>query len=134
MANGCDIVKPGDHADLLEWHALARQVSTAHPEVERFAARAIAEIARVRKLLTFALHLVDGLEADAAIFEVRIARQSELLTEQAVQMASVLADLRQVSALCELAEWAAHTVHANPGGASILVDDLRHVLLGVNAS
>ena len=74
----------------------------------------------------------DGAEYPEAQAEVRpsaeqILRLGQLLEQQADQLSAYEASWRELTALCDLAEWAAES--AGDGTAAVVaVDDLRRVL------
>jgi hypothetical protein len=127
MGAGREVVNAGDRPDQTELDIIARRLSATHPEVERFANQAMAEIGRARKQLAFLEHLNERLEAAAVTVAAQAARQSELLIEQAEQLASAQAHLREVTSLCDLADWSVRTTRAGQP-PSVRVDDLRRSL------
>jgi hypothetical protein len=119
---GSDIANAADGADL---HTEAQRLSATHPEVEAFAAAAMAEIERLAKQLAFAEHVNARLETSSAV--THSASQAELLIEFSEHLSSAQQQLREVLALCDLAEWSTRTAGMGER-PSVLVDDLRRLL------
>jgi hypothetical protein len=67
------------------------------------------------------------LQATAGSSADHLLRLGRLLDSQADQLGAAEAGLREVTALCDLAEWAAEGA-GNGSPAVVLVDDLRRVL------
>jgi hypothetical protein len=67
------------------------------------------------------------LRADAQSSAEHILRLDRLIEDQADELAAAEASLRELSALCDLAEWATETA-GNGSPAVVLVDDLRRLL------
>lgn len=67
------------------------------------------------------------LRAIAGSSAEHLLRLERLLEHQADQLGAAEAGLREVTALCDLAEWATESA-GNGSQAVVLVDDLRRVL------
>jgi hypothetical protein len=106
---------------------LGRRLSAIYPVVGDFAAHAMAEIDGLRKRLVFSERATVRLEAAAAAAGGHIDRQAVLLREQAEQLASANAQLMEIAAMCDLADWSA-CAEGMPAPATVLVDDIRCVL------
>jgi ATP-dependent helicase YprA (DUF1998 family) len=106
---------------------LASELSASHPQLEDFADRAMAEIGRLAKRVDFAEALARRNETAAAESAAQAARLGTMIDEQADRLGAVEKQIREVIALCDLAEWAAQTASPDqrPG---VLVADLRRVL------
>ncbi len=66
------------------------------------------------------------LRADAESSAAHILRLDRLIASQADELAAAEACWRELTALCDLAQWATET--AGDGPAVVLVDDLRRLL------
>ena len=66
------------------------------------------------------------LRADADTSAAHILRLDRLIASQADELAAAEAGWRELTALCDLAQWATET--AGDGPAVVLVDDLRRLL------
>ena len=106
---------------------LARRLSAIHPDIGDFAAYAMAEIVSLRKRLVFSERVTVRLESAAAAADGHIDGQAVLLQEQAEQLASANAQLMEIAAMCDLADWSA-CAEGMPAPATVLVDDIRCVL------
>ena len=106
---------------------LGRRLSAIYPVVGDFAAHAMAEIDGLRKRLVFSERATVRLEAAAAAAGGHIDRQAVLLREQAEQLASANAQLMEIAAMCDLADWSSNVAGVHTP-ATVLVDDLRSVL------
>jgi hypothetical protein len=67
------------------------------------------------------------LQAPAGPSAEHLLRLGRLVENQAYQLDAAEAGLREVTALCDLAEWAADSA-GNGSPAVVLVDDLRRLL------
>jgi hypothetical protein len=120
-------VNAAERAGYGDLDLLGRRLSAIHPDVGDFAAHAMAEIDGLRKRLVFSERATVRLEAAAAAAGGHIDRQAVLLREQAEQLASANAQLMEIAAMCDLADWSSHAA-GMPAPATVLVDDLRCVL------
>jgi predicted ATPase len=120
-------VSARDSTENGDLHTFARRVSESDPEVENFAAQAMAEIGRLRNQLAFAQHLNADFETSATVTTAHAARQSALLIEQADQLASAQENLREITSLCDLADWSAQTAGVGERPV-VLVEDVRRLL------
>jgi hypothetical protein len=66
------------------------------------------------------------LRADADTSAAHVLRLDRLIASQADELAAAEAGWRELTALCDLAQWATET--AGDGPAVVLVDDLRRLL------
>jgi hypothetical protein len=106
---------------------LARRLSAIHPDIGDFAGYAMAEIVSLRKRLVFSERVTVRLESAAAAADGHIDRQAVLLQEQAEQLATAHAQLMEIAAMCDLADWSSNVAGVHTP-ATVLVDDLRSVL------
>jgi hypothetical protein len=120
-------VNAAERAGYGDLDLLGRRLSAIYPDVGDFAAHAMAEIDRLRKRLVFSERATVRLEAAAAAAGGHIDRQAVLLREQAEQLASANAQLMEIAAMCDLADWSA-CAEGMPAPATVLVDDIRCVL------
>jgi hypothetical protein len=119
--NGAERASYGD-LDLL-----AGRLSAIHPDVGDFAAQAMAEIDGLRKRLVLSERATVRLESAAAEADGHIDRQAVLLQEQVEQLAAAHAQLMEIAAMCDLADWSSNVAGVHTP-ATVLVDDLRSVL------
>lgn len=66
-------------------------------------------------------------QADIATSAEQLAQLRRVIEEQADELAMAEAALREITAICDLAEWASDTA-GNSTPTVVLVDDLRRVL------
>lgn len=117
----------GESADLSELHARVRQSSASPTDVEEFADRAMAELAKVRATLAFTERLLEQHESSAQPAAMHTERQTTLLLEQNDELIAANNRLEQLTALCDLAEWSAQTAGVDQKPV-VRVDEIRRVL------
>ena len=129
MRNGREAgsVNAAERARYGDLELLARRLSAIHPDVGDFAACVMAEIDGLIKRLVYSERATVRLEAAAAAADGHIDRQAVLLREQAEQLAMAHAQLMEIAAMCDLADWSSHA-GGMPAPATVLVDDVRSVL------
>jgi methyl-accepting chemotaxis protein len=120
-------VNAAERAGYGDLDLLARRLSAIHPDVGEFAAYAMGEIDALRRRLAVIERATVRLEAAAAAAGEHIDRQAVLLREQAEQLATAHAQLTEIAAMCDLADWSSHAA-GMPAPATVLADDLRSVV------
>ena len=122
----------GDGASLGDLRDLGRDPALIDPQTRSLIDRTLDEVARLRNQLAFADHVTGKLETAMAEATALNQRQSAVLEAQGVQVQALVGRLSEITALCDLAEWAGQSTGAT-GRCVLMVDDVRRVLAEADA-
>jgi hypothetical protein len=112
-----------DGAPNLQLRVLAESFDLSHPELRRFVELALGQLDAATEQAAQAQHQLQKLAESAELAD----RLAILVDEQADELTQLQTRLRDITAMCDLAEWSCAITGGNSAPA-VLLSDLRRAL------